>query len=71
MQGAGRVGQSDAFQVSVPQHVLDDLDARLTRTRWINELGDDGCKYGLSVPYRGPCHRRNSLAADRPQPGGQ
>jgi pimeloyl-ACP methyl ester carboxylesterase len=37
--------------VSIHQRVLDDLQSRLASTRWIDDLGDDGWKYGLSVPY--------------------
>lgn len=41
----------ETFTIAVAQDVLDDLSARLDRTRWIDTLGDDAWKYGLSVPY--------------------
>jgi microsomal epoxide hydrolase len=41
----------EAFRIAVPDRVLNDLDDRLARTRWIEELGDDGWAFGLSVPY--------------------
>ncbi|HKW49499.1 MAG TPA: epoxide hydrolase [Gemmatimonadaceae bacterium] len=45
------VETSQAFEVNVPQAVLDDLQERLARTRWITELADGGWEHGLSVPY--------------------
>jgi pimeloyl-ACP methyl ester carboxylesterase len=48
---ATTVRQPEAFEISVPQSVLDDLHHRLERTRWINELGEDGWDFGLSIPY--------------------
>jgi microsomal epoxide hydrolase len=39
------------FRIDVPQEVLDDLKHRLARTRWVDDLGDVGWKYGLSIPY--------------------
>ncbi|MFT2019587.1 epoxide hydrolase family protein [Streptomyces sp. 796.1] len=39
------------FQVSVPQAALDDLDERLARTRWPDELPDTGWEYGVPVGY--------------------
>jgi microsomal epoxide hydrolase len=39
------------FQIEVRQDVLDDLKQRLARTRWVDDLGDDGWKFGLSIPY--------------------
>lgn len=39
------------MKIDVPQDVLDDLDARIARTRWIDDLGDRGWKYGLDISY--------------------
>lgn len=39
------------FPIAVEQRVLDDLNQRLDRTRWVDDLGDSGWKYGLSIPY--------------------
>jgi microsomal epoxide hydrolase len=39
----------DRFRISVPQHTLDDLQERLRRTRWTDEIENDwafGTKYG-------------------------
>jgi len=45
------VRQAEAFQVSIPQAELDDLYDRLARTRWVDELSDDGWDSGLSISY--------------------
>src|SRR4051794_37323848 len=47
------VHQSEAFRITTPQHVLDDLNGRLARTRWSEIIGDsdDDWAYGLSLPY--------------------
>lgn len=37
------------FKVNVPQAELDDLYARLDRTRWADELPDSGTDYGVPV----------------------
>ena len=37
----------DAFRVSVPQRTLDDLQERLRRTRWTDEI-DDGWTLGTN-----------------------
>jgi microsomal epoxide hydrolase len=39
------------FIIDIDQGVLDDLHARLGRTRWVSDLGDRGWKYGASIPY--------------------
>jgi len=39
------------MKIDVPQDVLDDLYARIARTRWIDDLGDRGWKYGLDISY--------------------
>jgi len=39
------------FKVEVPQAALDDLRARLGRTRWPDELEDAGWDYGTSLSY--------------------
>jgi microsomal epoxide hydrolase len=41
----------DAFRVDVSQEVLDDLEARLGRTRWIEDRSRGDWSRGLSVPY--------------------
>ena len=41
------------FQISVPQHTLDDLQARLRRTRWADEI-DEGWTFGTD---RAELHR--------------
>jgi len=41
----------DAFKVDVSQQVVDDLGARLTRTRWIEDRAHGDWSRGLSVPY--------------------
>jgi microsomal epoxide hydrolase len=51
LETASTVRQPEAFEVAIPQEVLDDLDERLARTRWTNEVGDDGWDFGLSVTY--------------------
>src|SRR5882762_2187129 len=39
------------FTVAIDQSVLDDLNDRLDRTRWVDDLNDTGWTYGLSLPY--------------------
>jgi pimeloyl-ACP methyl ester carboxylesterase len=39
------------FTIDIKQDVLDDLRARLDRTRWPSDLGDAAWKYGASIPY--------------------
>lgn len=39
------------FQIAIEQGVLDDLQQRLERTHWVDDLDDSGWKYGLSIPY--------------------
>lgn len=39
------------FSVHVADSVLDDLRDRLSRTRWIDDLGDDSWTYGVSAAY--------------------
>jgi microsomal epoxide hydrolase len=41
----------EPFRIDTPQELLDDLRQRLLRTRWADDLGDAGWKYGLSVPF--------------------
>lgn len=41
----------DPFHVDIPQAELDDLDARLARTRWPDELPEVGWSYGVPVSY--------------------
>ncbi|MBX3084895.1 MAG: epoxide hydrolase [Anaerolineae bacterium] len=39
------------FHVNIPQSALDDLQNRLMRTRWPNELPDVGWSYGVPLRY--------------------
>lgn len=39
------------FRIDIPQADLDDLNARLSRTRWPDELPDVGWSYGVPVSY--------------------
>jgi pimeloyl-ACP methyl ester carboxylesterase len=39
------------FRVDIPQADLDDLQDRLNRTRWTEELADGGTDYGVTVDY--------------------
>lgn len=41
----------ESFRVAVPQAELDDLHARLDRTRWPGELPGSGWDYGIPVGY--------------------
>lgn len=44
-------GQPRPFTIHVPDAVLDDLRARLERTRWPDEPPDAGWRYGTSLAY--------------------
>ncbi len=39
------------FRIEVPQDVLDDLQARLARTRWPDQMDDTGWDYGTDLAY--------------------
>ncbi len=39
------------FKVEIPDSVLDDLKARLERTRWPDELPGAGWDYGSNLDY--------------------
>jgi epoxide hydrolase len=39
------------FRIDVPQTVLDDLQERLARTRWPDQLPDAGWNYGVPLGY--------------------
>ena len=39
------------FEVGIAQHTLDDLQERLVRTRWADDLEDDGWAYGTNRAY--------------------
>ncbi|HEX9040433.1 MAG TPA: epoxide hydrolase [Trebonia sp.] len=43
--------QIHPFRIDVPQADLDDLRARLARTRWPDQLPDTGWDYGLPLDY--------------------
>jgi pimeloyl-ACP methyl ester carboxylesterase len=40
-----------SFQINVPQAVLDDLQKRLARTRWTDEVAGVGWDYGTNLSY--------------------
>src|SRR5262249_45728739 len=39
------------FEINVPQATLDDLQARVARARWPDELAGAGWEYGASLDY--------------------
>lgn len=39
------------FRISIPQHDLDDVKARLEHTRWTDEYEGNGWDYGTNVQY--------------------
>lgn len=41
----------DPYRIDIPQAELDDLNERLARTRWTDELPDVGWSYGVSKAY--------------------
>jgi len=41
----------EPFRIAVPQATLDDLHARLARTRWPDEVADAGWEYGTNLDY--------------------
>jgi len=43
--------QSEPFQIAISQEVLDDLQERLARTRWPDEVQDAGWRYGANLDY--------------------
>src|SRR5262245_58218392 len=43
--------ESQPFVVDVPQPILDDLQERLARTRWPDEVEDAGWDYGTNLAY--------------------
>jgi pimeloyl-ACP methyl ester carboxylesterase len=43
--------QIQPFQINVPQAVLDDLQKRLARTRWTDEVEGVGWDYGTNLDY--------------------
>lgn len=43
--------QVQSFQINVPQAVLDDLQKRLARTRWTDEVEGVGWDYGTNLDY--------------------
>src|SRR5215212_6379426 len=43
--------QAQPFQINVQQPVLDDLQERLARTRWPDELPGVGWSYGVPLDY--------------------
>lgn len=44
-------GQAKSFVIDVPDGVLDDLRARLVRTRWPHKVPGGGWDYGTNLPY--------------------
>jgi pimeloyl-ACP methyl ester carboxylesterase len=49
LNSSGR--HSEPFEIRIAEEVLDDLRARLARTRWIEEMGKGGWAFGVSVTY--------------------
>jgi len=43
--------QIEPFQISISQETLDDLRARLERTRWPDEVEGSGWRYGANLAY--------------------
>src|SRR5262245_38467584 len=43
--------QIESFQVAIPQEILDDLQSRLERTRWPDEVEGSGWRYGANLSY--------------------
>jgi pimeloyl-ACP methyl ester carboxylesterase len=41
----------DAFEIGVPQSVLDDLEVRLRHARWPDQIPGSGWTYGIDTPY--------------------
>ena len=41
----------EAFTIETPQHVIDDLHARLANTRWPDEIPDTNWTYGTDLAY--------------------
>ncbi len=41
----------EPFRLDVPQEILDDLAARLARTRWPDEIPGSGWRYGSNLAY--------------------
>ena len=41
----------EPFKINVPNHVLDDLRARLDRARWPDEVPESGWRYGTDLAY--------------------
>lgn len=44
-------GRAEPFTIDVPDEVLDDLEARLERTRWPDQLPGTGWTYGTDTAY--------------------
>jgi len=43
--------QIEPFQIAVPQEILDDLNERLQRTRWPDEVDEADWRYGANLGY--------------------
>ena len=41
----------EPYRVNVPDDVLDDLQVRLKRTRWVEDFANDGWQYGSNMSY--------------------
>nr|WP_206085737.1 epoxide hydrolase N-terminal domain-containing protein [Massilia polaris] len=39
------------FRVEVPDEVLSDLQARLQRTRWVDDFANEDWQYGTNTAY--------------------
>ncbi len=49
--GQGERPRVERFTIDVPDAVLDDLDERLARTRWPDQLPGTGWNYGADTAY--------------------
>ncbi|MET1040795.1 MAG: epoxide hydrolase N-terminal domain-containing protein, partial [Acidimicrobiales bacterium] len=45
------MSEIEPFDITVPEHVLDDLKDRLGRTRWPDQIPDTGWDYGTDLAY--------------------
>jgi epoxide hydrolase len=50
-QATTRDGAAEPFRIDIPQDDLDDLRARLARTRWPDQLPGVGWDYGIALEY--------------------
>jgi epoxide hydrolase len=41
----------EAFKISIPENILNDLESRLANTRWPDQIPDTGWTYGANIAY--------------------